>query len=335
MWLAGVVATGSALWLGRPPYTRERILAQSLRYLYLFPLGLMGIWIFLSYTLFPAQSADAIAWAPSPFQYEVAVANLGLGVAAIYAAFSTRQAKFAVALALAVYLICSGLGHISDLMNGDPYKPGNAGPILYSDFLAPIVAFVLLWLTRRDEPVATAEIAEEVAPERPAAPARRQLPPPAPKPAPALPAPAPQELTLRPRRQPPLQPSLPSSKRPMRPAPPPVSPAPPPFVPAPSQPQTFEPQTFEPAPSFSPEPFFAPEPSPQRPYRPEPSPPPSFSPEPSPLPSFDPVPAQAPLDSEFGLDDDELQRELERELERARQAMRDSLTRGDKGPPRR
>jgi hypothetical protein len=44
---------------------------------------------------------------------------------------------------------------------------------------------------------------------------------------------------------------------------------------------------------------------------------------------------QAPLDSEFGLDDDELQRELERELERARQAMRDSLTRGDKGPPRR
>jgi hypothetical protein len=28
--------------------------------------------------------------------------------------------------------------------------PGNAGPILFTDFLTPIAIFVLLWLARRD-----------------------------------------------------------------------------------------------------------------------------------------------------------------------------------------
>jgi hypothetical protein len=125
---------------------RGFVIDRLLRYLFLFPLGLQGLWAFLGHVFFPERSAAAIGWATSPFQYEVGAANLGLGLASLYAAFRGFEARLAVGIAAACFLIGAGIGHIRDIVVQGNLAPGNAGPIMVTDFLTPIVILVLLGL---------------------------------------------------------------------------------------------------------------------------------------------------------------------------------------------
>lgn len=144
LWVAALLCAGVAIWRGKQPVTRDFVFDRLLRYLFLLPLGVQGLWAFLGHVFFPEQSAASIGWAPSPFQYEVGVANLGLGLASIYAAFRDFQARVAVAVAAACFLVGAGIGHIRDIVEHGNLAPGNAGPIMVTDFLTPIVILVLL-----------------------------------------------------------------------------------------------------------------------------------------------------------------------------------------------
>src|SRR5215471_15104156 len=85
LWLAALACAAVAVWQGPLPIDRSFVIDRLLRYLFLFPLGLLGLWAFIGHVFFDGQSAASIGWAPSPFQYEVGVANLGLGLASLYA----------------------------------------------------------------------------------------------------------------------------------------------------------------------------------------------------------------------------------------------------------
>lgn len=146
LWGAALLATAIAVWREGPPVLRGFVVDRLLRYLFLFPLGVQGLWAFFGHVFFPDRSAAAIGWAPSPFQYEVGVANLGLGLAAIYAAFRGFEARLAVGIAAACFLIGAGIGHVRDILATGNFAPGNAGPIMVTDFLTPIAVFVLLVL---------------------------------------------------------------------------------------------------------------------------------------------------------------------------------------------
>ena len=121
---------------------------RLIKYLLIFPLGVQSLWAFLCH-VHPEESAAVIGWEPSPFQYEVGVANLGIGLAALYAAFQGFQARAAVAVMAACFLGGAAVGHLRDIAMGDNLAPGNAGPILYTDMLTPIMLLVLLLLTPR------------------------------------------------------------------------------------------------------------------------------------------------------------------------------------------
>ena len=146
LWAVALLCAGVAIWLEPRPITRGFVIDRLLRYLFLFPLGLQGLWAFLGHVFFPERSAAAIGWATSPFQYEVGVANLGLGLASLYAAFRGFEARLATAIAAACFLIGAGVIHIVDIMGKGNLAPGNAGPIMVTDFLTPIVILVLLAL---------------------------------------------------------------------------------------------------------------------------------------------------------------------------------------------
>jgi hypothetical protein len=76
----------------------------------------------------------------------VGVANLGLGLASIYAAFRGFEARLAVGIAAACFLIGAGVIHIVDIVDKGNFAPGNAGPIMITDFLTPVAGLVLLFL---------------------------------------------------------------------------------------------------------------------------------------------------------------------------------------------
>jgi hypothetical protein len=135
------------------PVTREIAIDKLLRYLFVFPLGLQGLWAFLGHVFFPARVAASIGWETSPFQYEVGVANLGLGLASLYAAFASFETRVAVAIAATCFLVGAGVGHIRDIAEHGNLAPGNAGPIMFTDFLTPIAVIALLLAsTRRPQP---------------------------------------------------------------------------------------------------------------------------------------------------------------------------------------
>jgi hypothetical protein len=127
------------------PFAAER----SLRYIFIFPVGLMGLWAALGLLFFPAMVARAIGWQTSPFQFEVGVANLGVGLAGLYAAF--RSLKCGCGQFRGRELLDRGrIAHIRDIIAAGNFAPANTGPILLSDLLTPLVIFVLLWLARHD-----------------------------------------------------------------------------------------------------------------------------------------------------------------------------------------
>jgi hypothetical protein len=163
LWLAAVAAAAVAVWRATRPITLGLIADKLVRYLFVFPLGLQGLWVFLGYMFLPEETSSAIGWAPSPFQFEVGVANLGLGLASLYAAFKGFEARAAVAIAAACFLAGAGFGHIMDLLAGDNLTPGNSGPVLITDFLTPIVVLILLILWPRASGAASRKAKDTVA----------------------------------------------------------------------------------------------------------------------------------------------------------------------------
>jgi len=157
LWLAALLGAGIAVFFAPRPLTLRLIADKLLRYLFVFPLGVQGLWAFLGHVFLPEDSAAAIGWAPSPFQFEVGVANLGIALASFYAAFAGYGARAAAAVAASCFLAGAGVGHLLDIAQGDNLTPGNAGPILFTDFLTPITVLALLVAERaqaKEQPLA-------------------------------------------------------------------------------------------------------------------------------------------------------------------------------------
>ena len=147
-WVAALAAAAIAIASGPRPVPRAFVLDRLLRYAFIFPVGLMGLWAALGHIVFPVRVAQVIGWQTSPFQFEVGVANLGIAFAGLYAAFRSFEARLATNLALGCFLIAAGVGHIREIITAGNFAPGNAGPILFTDLLTPTAIFLLLWLTR-------------------------------------------------------------------------------------------------------------------------------------------------------------------------------------------
>lgn len=147
-WVLALVAT--ALQLARGPRGLRVALRALMIWVFVFPLGVLSLWAFMGHVFFADRAAASIGWAPSPFQFEVGLANLGIGVAGLLAGLFYRNLGFAAATAImaACFLGGAGVGHIVQISETGNMAAGNAGPILYTDFLTPLVLLVLIGLLR-------------------------------------------------------------------------------------------------------------------------------------------------------------------------------------------
>ncbi|MGH2340557.1 DUF6790 family protein [Segnochrobactraceae bacterium EtOH-i3] len=133
-----------ACWISRP-VTARKVVDRLIRGLMLFPIGLEALWAALGHIAFAEQSAAAIGWAPSPFQFEVGVANLGIGVAGVIGALvASRGYQWGVTVVTAGFLGGAGVGHLVQISETGNMAAGNAGPILYTDFATPGLTAALL-----------------------------------------------------------------------------------------------------------------------------------------------------------------------------------------------
>lgn len=146
--LAIVVAVLMSL-RGPRPFSVAVLIDQLLRYILVFPVGLMGLWAFMGHVFFPSQAAASIGWAPSPFQFEVGMANLGIGLAGLIGAFlGSPGFRAAVGVVALGFLGGAGIGHAIQIEETGNLASGNAGPIFYTDFLTPLAVLGLLLAQR-------------------------------------------------------------------------------------------------------------------------------------------------------------------------------------------
>ena len=127
----------------------KRLIAKVLlRYLLLINVGLEGLFGFYGHAFMGEQVAASIGWAPSPFQYEVGIANLAIGSLGILCWWFEGTFWFATIVATTVWLWGDATGHLRQIVVAHNYAPNNAGAALYSDLLVPAVLIVLAFAAR-------------------------------------------------------------------------------------------------------------------------------------------------------------------------------------------
>jgi uncharacterized membrane protein YphA (DoxX/SURF4 family) len=126
---------------GRSP---QRALDLLLRWTFGVAVGLVGVFNFLGHTFEARQVAEQIGFPPgNPFQWEVAWANLGIGVMGLIA-IVRRDFWWPAAIMSAIFSWGAAWGHIYQLVVNGNHHPYNAGPILYTAILLPLAILCLL-----------------------------------------------------------------------------------------------------------------------------------------------------------------------------------------------
>jgi hypothetical protein len=137
---------------GRSPVTTSGTLLNS----YVFwAIGCAQVVNFVMHSVFGDYAAKTIGWAQSPFQMELALSSLGVGVMAFI--LSSKDSAFRGKVALVVATVIFGwgaaAGHIYQIVASHDYAVNNTGLLLYSDIVINAVglAFVLwhAWALRR------------------------------------------------------------------------------------------------------------------------------------------------------------------------------------------
>ena len=118
---------------------------RFLSWVLLLPIGVMFLWAAFYHLVLPGQAAAYIGWQPSPFQFEVGMADLAMGVTACLAFGRSLSFRAAVIWATSISLLGDAAGHVQQMLATGNFAPGNAGTIFYMDIIAPLLA-IALWL---------------------------------------------------------------------------------------------------------------------------------------------------------------------------------------------
>ena len=107
------------------------------RWISLLPLGLTLIFTFIMLAFFPDHTAKILGWPISPFQYQLACANLGFGVISILSCAASYEFRLATVIGVASWLWVAAAGHIYQIQVYHAHVPSNAGSWLFCDFFVP------------------------------------------------------------------------------------------------------------------------------------------------------------------------------------------------------
>lgn len=112
------------------------------RWVVLLALGFTGIYTFIMHAFFPTVSAATIGWITSPFQYEVAMADLTIGILGILAFKASIGFRKATVIAAMILLWGDAIGHIRQMIIENNFSSGNAGSWFWMDIIIPLILLV-------------------------------------------------------------------------------------------------------------------------------------------------------------------------------------------------
>lgn len=139
-----------SLWRDRQPRTRARVLELLLLNVLVFAVGVFGVIAFSGHAFKADEIAREIGFpSGNPFQFEVAIADLTIGVLGLLCIWLRGSFWLATIIATSVWLLGDAVGHIHELVSHHNHHPGNSGPALWADIAIPLIAIVLYALYRQ------------------------------------------------------------------------------------------------------------------------------------------------------------------------------------------
>jgi len=143
--IIGLIASFISLYFKNKTLTKSSIIEALTSYFFLFSIGIGYIYNFVMHVVFAEYTAKFIGWANSPFQLEVGFVSLGIGIAGLIAFKKNMAFRVATFIPPAIFLWGAAGGHIYQIIKTHNYSPGNAGVILWTDMLLPVIGFILLY----------------------------------------------------------------------------------------------------------------------------------------------------------------------------------------------
>jgi hypothetical protein len=122
---------------------RRSIAATHLLYLLVFYVGVMGILTAYAHVFRPIQTSASIGWSTSPYEYEVGMADLTVGVLGILCIWIRGNFWLATAIANAVWFLGDAIGHTRQLLLANNHAVNNSGLFLVAEFVTPVIMLVL------------------------------------------------------------------------------------------------------------------------------------------------------------------------------------------------
>jgi hypothetical protein len=144
----GLIAALIAVARKPDGFTRANVAEELLACFILFSVGVSFFYNFIFHVFFGELAAGFIGWPDSPFQAEVGYASLGFAAVGLLAFKGGCCVRLAAILGPAMFQWGAAVGHINEIMTTGNMAPGNAGIMLYSDILLPVIGFALLWFKR-------------------------------------------------------------------------------------------------------------------------------------------------------------------------------------------
>ena len=147
----GLVVSLLQIIIGWRSFSAAYVVEAVLRWFLFFSIGVSMLFNAFMHVVFHEMIARLIGWDDSPFQIEVGLASLGFAVVGFIAWRRGWEVRLAAIAGPACFLVGAGIGHVYQILTTHNMAPGNAGTILYTDFLIPAIGFALLWLAYRSD----------------------------------------------------------------------------------------------------------------------------------------------------------------------------------------
>ena len=125
------------------------IAGTYLIYLFVIYVGLMGVLTSYAHVFRPVQTSASIGWSTSPYEYEVGMADLTVGVLGILCIWFRGNFWLATAIANAVWLLGDAVGHVRQERLYNNHAANNSGVFLYAEIMTPLLILFLTFYHRQ------------------------------------------------------------------------------------------------------------------------------------------------------------------------------------------
>jgi hypothetical protein len=123
--------------------SKVAVAATYLIYLLVIYAGVMGVFTAWAHVFQPIRTSASIGWATSPYEYEVGMADLTIGVLGLWCLRFRGNFWLATAIANAVWLLGDAIGHIREITLHNNHAANNSGIFLAAEIITPLVILAL------------------------------------------------------------------------------------------------------------------------------------------------------------------------------------------------